>query len=82
MLTPDIKWRSSLERYFQGISAESWQLPGIRHRLCQGWAGTAWGWELRELRMVAGCLHGRGCCQPTLRLLFRIDQDWQWRWQK
>lgn len=73
MSTLDIKWRSSLERYFQSISADqasTWH----KAQTVAGWAGTAWGRELRELRGVAGCLQGRGCCQPKLRLDFQQDQ--------
>lgn len=72
------------KRHFQGC--RSTQLPGIGHGLCQAWAGTARGWELRELGVVAGCPQGRGCCQPKPRLDFHQGSakiaGWQRSWPK
>lgn len=82
--TPGIKLGSASERHFQGCRSR--QLPGMGHGLCEAWAGTARGWELRELGVVAGCLQGRGCCQPKLELASQQGSaetaGWQRRWQE
>lgn len=73
-----------MEKLFGKVFPEhfcrSRQLPGTRHRPCQAWAGRAWGWEPRELRVVAGrdggvCRDG-GAASPNSGCLFsRTSQD-------
>lgn len=78
MWTLDIKWRRSLERYFQSITAEAqtvagvgWHCMGLGAQGAQGGGRLSAGMEVLAAQTQAAFSAGSA-----------KTEGWQWSWQK